>query len=67
METTLAERSFLTVRELADVLRVSRRTAYVYVQTGQVPSVRVGNSIRIPRAALIEQLGGSTKRPSQEP
>jgi excisionase family DNA binding protein len=47
---------FLTVNEVADLLRVSRRTAYVLVQTGQVPSIRVGGAIRIPRATLVRRL-----------
>jgi excisionase family DNA binding protein len=51
------------VSELADLLRISRRTAYVLVQTGQVPSVRFGGSIRIPRAALILRLSKTMKQP----
>jgi len=73
MEATSTER-FLTVRELAELLRVSRRTAYILVQTGQVPSVRVGGSIRIPRAALVHELANGMRRaptqkkgPSDEP
>ena len=52
MDATPTEGPFLTVMELAELLRVSRRTAYILVSSGQVPSVRVGGSIRIPRAAL---------------
>jgi excisionase family DNA binding protein len=62
MSTTLAE-PFLTVRELAELLRVSRRTAYLLVQSGEVPSVRVGGSIRIPRAALVQQLSKTMRKP----
>jgi excisionase family DNA binding protein len=51
------------VSELADLLRISRRTAYVLVQTGQVPSVRFGGSIRIPRAALILRFSKTMKQP----
>jgi excisionase family DNA binding protein len=61
METTPTEGPFLTVMELAELLRVSRRTAYILVSSGQVPSVRVGGSIRIPRAALFRQLAGTLK------
>jgi excisionase family DNA binding protein len=52
-----AERPFLTVKELAELLRVSKRTAYALVRNGEVPSLRVGGSIRIPRAELDDQLG----------
>jgi excisionase family DNA binding protein len=64
MEATSAERSFLTVKELAALLRVSRRTAYMLVQSGEVPSVRVRGSIRIPRAALYRQLAETVKTPA---
>jgi DNA binding domain, excisionase family len=64
MATTPTEQRFLTVNELADLLRVSRRTAYVLVQTGQVPSVRFGGSIRIPRAALVQQLSKTMRSPT---
>jgi excisionase family DNA binding protein len=57
MDVPTIGQPFLTVTELAVLLRVSRRTAYVLVRTGEVPSVRVGGSIRIPRAALVHQLG----------
>ena len=42
----------LTVREVADRLRVSRATVYRLVQAGALPILRVSNSIRIPEAAL---------------
>jgi len=43
----------LTVREVADRLRVSRATVYRLVQAGALPVLRVSNSIRIPEAALV--------------
>lgn len=55
MEST-DERRFLTVRELADFYRVSLKTAYQLVSSGEVPSVRVGGQLRIPRAELDQQL-----------
>jgi len=62
METVPVEQPFLTVNEVAELLRVSTRTAYLLVQTGEVPSVRVGGSIRIPRATLVQELGKSMRR-----
>jgi excisionase family DNA binding protein len=41
------ERSLLTVRETAQLLRVSTATVYRMCAIGTVPSVRVLNSIRI--------------------
>jgi len=42
----------LTVREVADRLRVSRATVYRLVQAGALPALRVSNSIRILETAL---------------
>jgi excisionase family DNA binding protein len=55
MTTTQPE--LLTVRELGEYMRISRRTAYEWVYTGRVPHVRIGSTIRIPRAELERQLG----------
>lgn len=53
---------FLTVAEVADVMRVSRMTVYRMVHAGQIPAVRVGKSFRVPQKAvddLIERgVGG---------
>ena len=44
----------LTVEELASVLRIGRNPAYQLVKEGNIQSIRVGRSIRIPRNALIQ-------------
>jgi excisionase family DNA binding protein len=41
---------WVTVRELAAMLRVSRSTVYQAVAAGEIPHVRVRNAIRIPVA-----------------
>ena len=46
-----AER-YLTVREVADLLKVSTATIYDAVKRGGLAHVRVSNSIRIPASAL---------------
>jgi excisionase family DNA binding protein len=51
----------LTVKETAEMLRVSLDTAYRLVQTGQVPARRVGGSWRVNAAALDEYLQGDSK------
>ena len=50
----------LRVEDLRGLLSISRSAAYRLVRSGQIRSVRVGSAIRIPRAALIEFLNGST-------
>jgi excisionase family DNA binding protein len=42
----------LTVREVADRLRVSRATVYRLVQAGALPVLRISNSIRVPAESL---------------
>lgn len=44
----------LTVGEMASVLRIGRNPAYQLVKDGNIQSIRVGRSIRIPRNALIQ-------------
>ena len=48
----------LTVPEVARLLRISRGTAYQAVRTGQLPSIRLGRVIRVPRYALEKILTG---------
>jgi excisionase family DNA binding protein len=47
----------LTVEEAGRALRLGRGAAYDAVRRGEIPSVRLGRSIRIPRARLLELLG----------
>ena len=39
---------FLTVAEVASVMRVSKMTVYRLVHSGELPAVRVGWSFRVP-------------------
>lgn len=43
---------YLTVAEVAEVMRVSRMTVYRLVHAGELPAVRVGRSFRVPQDAL---------------
>jgi excisionase family DNA binding protein len=49
IELTLkyAKSPFLTVGEVARVLRVSNMTVYRLINSGQLPAVRVGKSYRL--------------------
>ena len=46
-----------TVKEAATILRIGRRQVYDLVASGDIPSVRVGGSIRIPRVQLEQKFG----------
>jgi excisionase family DNA binding protein len=42
----------LRVEEVAKLLRISRATAYESVRRNELPSVRIGKRVLIPKAAL---------------
>jgi excisionase family DNA binding protein len=44
--------SFLTVAEVAALMRVSKMTVYRLVHAGDLPAVRVGRSFRVPEEAV---------------
>jgi excisionase family DNA binding protein len=43
---------FLTVAEVAAMMRVSKMTVYRLVHAGELPAVRVGRSFRVPEVAV---------------
>lgn len=47
---------FLTVSEVAEVMRVSRMTVYRLIHAGELPAIRVGKSFRVPNAAVLQLL-----------
>jgi excisionase family DNA binding protein len=47
---------FLTVAEVASVMRVSKMTVYRLVHAGTLPAVRVGRSFRVPEQAVHDYL-----------
>jgi excisionase family DNA binding protein len=47
---------FLTVAEVATVMRVSKMTVYRIVHAGELPAVRVGRSFRVPEKAVHDYL-----------
>ena len=55
----LRDISFLTVAEVAAIMRVSKMTVYRLVHSGELPSVRVGRSFRVPERAVNEYLRGA--------
>jgi excisionase family DNA binding protein len=51
--------TFLTVAEVAELMRVSKMTVYRLVHSGELPAVRVGRSFRVHEQAVEEYLGAS--------
>ena len=58
-ERQLAEVKFLTVAEVASIMRVSKMTVYRMVHAGELPAVRGGRSFRVPEDAVHQYLRGS--------
>lgn len=52
----LNEVVFLTVAEVAELMRVSKGTVYRLVHSGHLPAIRVGRSFRVPQQAVHEYL-----------
>ena len=44
----------LSCTDIAKVLKISRSTAYLLVQTGEIPSVRIGSSVMVKPKDLRE-------------
>ncbi len=59
--TTTEERLTVTVTEAAGLLGISRAMAYECVRAGQIPSVRLGNRILVPRHRLVALLDGESE------
>ena len=50
---------FLTVVEVAAIMRVSKMTVYRLVHGGELAAVRVGRSFRVPEGAVRDYLAGA--------
>jgi excisionase family DNA binding protein len=55
----ISEVKFLTVAEVAAVMRVSKMTVYRLVHSGELPAVRVGRSFRVSEKDVNEYLKSS--------
>ena len=53
------QRLTMTVEEAAVVLGISRATAYDAVSRGEIPCIRIGRRILIPKVALERMLDGA--------
>ena len=60
------DESLITVREAAGFLRISARTVYRLIESGQLEAVRIGKQWRIPARDLPgrEVSSSSTQRPA---
>ncbi len=47
---------FLTVAEVAAIMRVSKMTVYRLVHAGELPAIRFGRSYRVPETAVADAM-----------
>jgi excisionase family DNA binding protein len=60
-------RDVLSVAEAAAFLGISKGMAYEACREGQIPHVKIGQRILIPRATLLERLQAEPRGPEPEP
>jgi len=58
MADDLTDVRFLTVAEVADMMRVSKMTVYRMVHSGDLPAIRFGRSFRVPENAVAAAVRG---------
>jgi excisionase family DNA binding protein len=47
----------LTIEEAGRLLRISRQSAYQAARAGELPTIRIGRRLLVPRARLLALLG----------
>jgi excisionase family DNA binding protein len=60
------DRLVFTVEEAAQLLGISRSFAYEAVQRGEIPSMRIGRRILVPKTALLRFLASDHEPPESE-
>lgn len=50
----MTEIEVYTMQEVADILKVTRRTVYTYVKNGRIQAVKIGRCWRVSRDSLQE-------------
>jgi excisionase family DNA binding protein len=58
---TNEERATLTVSEAARLLGISRNSAYQGIMTGEIPHIKIGRRILVPKVALMKLLERSNE------
>lgn len=67
-ELRASARATVTIREAAEILEVDARTVSSAIKAGQIPAVRVGRRLLLPRHRLLAFIdGGDPSAESTEP
>ena len=70
ISTQTAQPATCSVPEAGQALGISRQSAYQAARTGELPTVKIGRRLLVPRRALDRMLGiepTDEKRPAGEP
>jgi len=54
----MAERLTITVPEAAEILGINRTGAYRAIERGELPAIRIGRRLVVPKAAIARLLEG---------
>lgn len=57
----ILEVEYVTVSEIAKAVRISRMTVYRLIESKKIPSVKFGNSYRVPKIAIEKYLNENTR------
>ena len=57
----------LTVAEAGKALGISRGAAYQAAERGELPTIRIGRRLLVPRAALLKMLEGAGEKAAGSP
>ena len=57
------KRQTYTVEEAAEILGIGRNSAYEAVRRGEIPAIKIGKRVLVPKAALDRMLSGASDRP----
>jgi excisionase family DNA binding protein len=60
---TWGDVKFLTIYELARIMRISKMSAYRLVHSGELEAIRVGRSYRIPEQSVVNYMRGAAYTP----
>ena len=53
--------SHYTVQDVAKLLQLHKRTVYDLCASGDIPSIRIGKAVRIPRVQFEAQFSGANR------
>lgn len=55
----------LTIKEVAEYLKVNERTIYRLANKGEIPAFKVGNNWRFDRAKIAQWMESQARHPKQ--